>query len=129
MAQPTTTDLTRLVDEGPATPSLPQYQKLLLAAVVLMPLQRAFTVDVGFPFKPTEVLIFLAAASCVMARVRIGPTRLVERLAVVLLGLVGVSFTLRWPRLAHSSRMFARLSRQATASSHGSCSTTAGLIR
>lgn len=79
MAQPTTTDLPRLVDEGPATPSLPQYQKLLSTAVVLMPLQRAFTVDVGFPFKPAEVLIFLAAASCVMAGVRTDQARRAAR--------------------------------------------------
>lgn len=37
-------------------------QRLLLLSIVLVPLQQAFTIDVGFPLKPSEMLIVLAVA-------------------------------------------------------------------
>lgn len=42
------------------------HQKIALAALLVVPLQKAFTLDVGFPLNPTEVL---ATASIVMALV------------------------------------------------------------
>lgn len=62
---------TRPTPQAPAA-ALPVPQRLMLWAVTLMPLHTALTVSVGFPLKPSEILILLATAFAVTepARVR-----------------------------------------------------------
>ncbi len=60
-----------VLDAGRSTSQrTPAYILFVLAAVALAPLQEAFTLDVGAPLKPTEVLVGLAAIAFVFARRR-----------------------------------------------------------
>lgn len=68
---------------GPERLELPQ--KMLVAAIALMPLQSALTYDAGFPLKPSEILVILAGALLLLnGRMFSGPRRLVstEKLVV-----------------------------------------------
>lgn len=47
------------------------YQKLILAAIALSPLQAAFTINVGFPLKISEVLLGLSLSLALLGRRKI----------------------------------------------------------
>lgn len=53
----------------------PLYARLLFWAIVFVPLQRAFTVDLGFPFKISETLIMIAVAAYLLAEDNRGNSR------------------------------------------------------
>lgn len=73
------------------------YQWAVLGAIVLMPLQKGFTLDLGFPLKPSELLTMAAIALFVMRREpERRPWLLPHRLVLALLGLTFASTFARW---------------------------------
>lgn len=65
----------------------PLHLKLILAAILFAPLQAAFTINVGFPFKVSEALVIAAVILYPLTR-RGGTTPALERRLVVGLGLL-----------------------------------------
>lgn len=65
--------------EGERSESLDLPQQLLVLAIALMPLQSALTYDLGFPLKPSEVLVIISLILCALTgRLFDGPRRFIS---------------------------------------------------